>query len=162
MLRYILTVTCALWLVVPVFALEEAAPPLEQGAEIDCAHDVRPVVTTIFEQGEVAGLSLQQMVAQAIEVGPNLCGVLMVAAERGYDPAQVLQALLDANISRDVLARDALDAGYDRQIIAEVLYQNESEGLGFTPSIAQGPAALSPPTGVGGGSRGASVSPSSF
>jgi hypothetical protein len=129
---------------------------------IDCAKDVRPAVLVIFEQGEANGLSLLQMIKQAIEIGPNLCGVLVVAAERGYDPQWVLEALLEAGISADVIARAAIDAGYDRELVAMVLFRTDPEGLGFTPQVSNGAAVLRPPSSIAGGSRGGSVSPSTF
>jgi hypothetical protein len=163
-MKRLLAVLTALILLVGSLAVAApgVSPADDEVTTIDCAKDVRPAVLLIFDQGEASGLTLPQMIKQAIEIGPNLCGVLVVAAERGYDPVSVLEALLEAGISADVVARAAIEAGYDQELVALVLNQKDPEGLGFTPQVSSGPAALSPPASVAGGSRGGSVSPSTF
>ncbi|GAB4177203.1 MAG: hypothetical protein Kow00100_19290 [Geothermobacteraceae bacterium] len=156
--------TILMLLLVVCFALPAYAADKEEGAavnETDCASDVRPAVKTVFESGQAAGKTLEQMVADAAKIGPNLCGVLIVAKELGYGEEAILLALQKAGYANNVIAAAAMDAGYDGQTIARVVGQEELAGLGYTPG--PGGAAGAPvttPATIGGGGRGATtVSP---
>ncbi|WP_158247099.1 hypothetical protein [Geothermobacter hydrogeniphilus] len=157
-MKKLVVLMCVLALALPVFAAEK-----QEGAtvsETDCTKDVRPAVNTLFQQGQKEGKSLEQMIRQALELGPNLCGVLVVANELGYPQKDVLNALADAGVANEVIVRAAVDAGYDKRIVGEVVGLDELAGLGYTPAGATG-AVVANPTTVGGGGRiSTSVSPS--
>ncbi|TYO98339.1 hypothetical protein EDC39_107140 [Geothermobacter ehrlichii] len=165
-MKRILTMILLLGLVVPAFAADTGEKAATNGT--DCASDVRPVVKTVFEAGEKAGKPLETMVAEAIKIGPNLCGVLVVARELGYAEEAVLAALQKARVDNNVIARVAMDAGCDPQVVARVVGQEELAGLGYTSGPAgtvgtggTGGAPVATPATIGGGGRGVStVSPS--
>ena len=105
---------------------------------------------------------LEELLDQAIEIEPNLSGVLVVAEESGYSQENVLQTLeTKMPESKDVLARAAMDADYDHTIINRVL-NGDSVTPGKTPSASApaGQTAASSTTINIGRGGGATVSPS--
>lgn len=156
MMKKMMLLLAVLLLVMPLVTIENAAAaPGDAG---DCAQDVRPAVKTVFEEGKAAGKSLNAMVADAINLGPNLCGVLVVAEEQGYSQEDVLQALRAAGVDSSVIARAAMDAGYDNGVVARVLGQQDLAAVGGAAGTAG--ATVSAPASAGGGGRNAgTVSP---
>lgn len=85
-----------------------------------------------------------------------LCGILAESLEHAFSQEEVLKATLALGISKDSLAKAAVDAGFDRAIVAQVLGVELFEGLGYTPSS---PVTSGNPFGI---IRGSTVSPSSL
>lgn len=150
MMKKLMLLLAVLLLAMPVVAAETNETAKVAGG--DCAQDVRPAVKTVFEQGKADGKSLDEIVAEAIKLGPNLCGVLVVADELDYDQESVLLALQSASIANNVIARAAMDAGYDVATVTRVVGQEELAGLGYTGGTTQG-AAVNGSGAVGGGGR---------
>jgi hypothetical protein len=162
MMLRILVMTMLLLMSSPVLLL--AAESTEKVSADQCPPAAEEVMT-LFADGKASGQILEELLGQAFALEPNLCGVLAAADANGFPQEDVLQPLVSSmSGSKDVLARAALDAGYDKPIVMKILYPGiEMTLAGELTENGSGPVSSQGSStnrgGLGGGGGGPSVSP---